>query len=287
MVRLTTQCPQQSMGRQLAALILIMLEVAMTAKSEKDMRWRYHQNNTFLQGWHEYIDKVMQLTLSKTFSNGFLKCLTGVLLIKMKYSNNFISYAKEVLQNTQFPCKVLKASGRITLQTNRNIMHFYVRHDMGCLMYTWSFHIHRCLSLKISVENIQFGSGYLECRWGRLTINKFKSVHHSFIYCGHQTNFHIYPSYSDMNITIHSHIYSIFTFSASYTILTKNQFVSISTSTLKISVIFRIYLIENDILFCIFHIKVKKIHKIIVLFPQRVSYKIQLYDGPGFLSPVL
>ena len=90
-----------------------------------------------------------------------------------------------------------------------------------------------------------------------------------------------------MHITIHSLIDSMFTFSTSHTVTNKNQFVSISTSTLKNYLISRIFMVENDNLLYVFYIKVQQIHKIFVLFPLAVYYKVELFDGPGFQSPIL
>ena len=265
----------------------MILGVVMTDTFERMMGWRKHLNKAFSQVWHVYIHKIMQIILTQTFSNDQLECITKTLLIKMRNSNNFLLYAREVLENTPFSSSVLKASGRIALQMDLKLMGSYRNRYTVSLHYTWLFHTLRSLSLRINVENIQFATGYLGCHWARLRINKFNSLHHSFIYCGHQTNFSIYPSYSDVNITLYTNRDSLFIFSASYTIVTKNQIVSISSSNLNIADILWIYRIDNEFFFYTFHVKVKKIHHAVVLFLKTITYTYRLYDGPGFLSPKL
>ena len=221
---------------------------------EKMESWRKHFKKGLVQILFEYIHKIMQRILLKIFSNDPLECITEVLSTKMKSSNKFLSYTKEILHNTKYASKVSKASGRITLQKNRSIMNleYSLAHFLN---YTWTFQTHKSFTLNITVENIQFSSDYLACYWGRIIIHKSKSLDNTFTYCGHQTNFNIYPSYNDVNITVISYEYFIFTFSASYTITNKNQIVSINTSNFKIS---WIYLIENHIFLYTFHIKVRK-----------------------------
>ena len=196
--------------------LCVISRIAMRNTLEKNWRLGKPTKTRFHQVWLEYIHKTMQIVLLKIFSYDPLDCLSGVLSYKMKSSKKFLAYTRDKLQNTQYTCEVSKASGRITLQMNGDIMNNYVFGFHSFSRYTWLFHTHKRLSLNITVENIQFASDYLACHWGRLKIYSFKSLHIPFTYCGHQSNFNIYPCYSDANITIRSYRHSIFMFSAAY-----------------------------------------------------------------------
>ena len=261
--------------------LCVISGIAMTDGLKTNRRWQKPSKSRLPQVWVEYIHKTMQIVLEKIFSYDPLDYVSGVLLTKVKISKKFMVYARDISQNTQYASEVLKASGRIKLQMNESIMNNYVLGFHPFSSYTWLFHTHKRLSLNISIENIQFASDYLDCHWGRLKIYSSKSLDSTFTYCGHQTSFNIYPYYSDVNITISSYRHSIFIFSASHTIITKNQIVSISTSNLKIS---WINLVENDILLYTFYITVRKIYNIIVQFTETLFHKYDLFDGPGFLS---
>ena len=208
-----------------------------------------------------------------------------MLLIKVKYSDNFMSYASEILQNTPLTCNIPKASGRITFQANENIMGFYVGYAAVYLTYTWIFNVHQSLALNITIETIQFASDYLGCYWARLTVHNSESLDSPFMYCGHQTNFNIYPSYNPVNINIHSYRGSIFTFFALFSIIIKNQIGNIKPSALNMN-IYWIYVTENNYIFSYtFHIKVIKIHYVFLQFSETASFRYEIYDGPGLLSP--
>ena len=164
---------------------------------------------------------------------------------------------------------------------NGSIMDRYASEFQSFINYTWIFHTHKSLALNITVENVQFASDYLECHWGRLTIYSFKSLGIPFTFCGHQTNFNVNPGYRDVNIVIHSYMYSIFMFSATHTIITKSQIVGTNTSNFKNS---WIYFVKNDTVLYTFYIKVRRIHNIVVQFTETLFYRYDLFDGPGFLS---
>ena len=148
-----------------------------------------------------------------------------------------MSYASEILQNTPLTCNISKASGNITLQANENIMGFYVGYAAVYLTYTWIFNVHPSLALNITIETIQFASDYLGCYWARLTVHNSESLDSPFIYCGHQTNFNIYPSYNPVNINIHSYRGSTFTFFALFSIIIKNQIGNIKPSALNMNIL--------------------------------------------------
>ena len=112
-------------------------------------------------------------------------------------------------------------------------------------------------------------------------------MENQFTYCGHQTNFNIYPSYNVIDISIHSYKHSFFAFTALQTIITERLIVSFETSNSSvpdISSVHLIHLIKSEILVETFHIKVRKIHHLVVQFSETGSYTHELYDGPGFLS---
>ena len=127
------------------------------------MRWRKSSQNEFRQVWHDYVHKTTEIILEKIYLYDSLESLSSVLLIKVKYSDNFMSYASEILQNTPLTCNISKASGRITPQANKNIMGSYVGYAAVYLTYTWIFNVHQSLALNITIETIQFASDYLGC----------------------------------------------------------------------------------------------------------------------------
>ena len=261
--------------------LYVISGILKTDGLDKDRRWGKLSKKEFPQVWFKYVHKVMQIVLLKIFSYDPLDCISKVLSTKMKSSKKFLAYARYILQNSQYASKVSKASGRITLQMNGSIMKTDASRFESFKNYIWIFSTHKSLALNITVENIQFATDYLQCNWGRLTILSFKSLGIPFTFCGHQTSFNIYPSYSDVNIVIYSYMYSIFIFSASHTIITKSQIVGISTSNLKSS---WIYFVKKGTVLYTFHIKVRKIHNIVVQSTETLFYRYDIYDGPGFLS---
>ena len=263
-------------------LFLCMIsEIAMTEVLKEIKRSRKPLSKGFPPVWNGYIHKIMEIALSRIFLNDHIDCMTEVLSTKVISSNTFLLYSREILQNSLHVSRVSKASTRLTLQTNESIMDRYVSGHHPFINYTWVFKTHLSLALNITVENIQFANDYLGCFWGRLIIYNFKSLGSPFTYCGHHTKFNIYPSYSNVNITIHSYRYSIFIFSASHTIIIKNQIVSISTSNFEIS---WIYFVERNNFMYTFHIKVRKIYHVVVLFSKMESYRYNLFDGSGLMS---
>ena len=175
-------------------------------------------------------------------------------------------------------------SGRVRLQANENIMDIYERYGQIFLTYTWIFSIHPSIALNITIQNIQFASDYLECHWARLMIYNSETLNSPFTYCGHHNQFNIYPSYSNVNITIHSYRHSMYTFSASHTIITKNRIQTIKTYNLNLVISYLYLATSNYIFWYVFHITVRKIHQVAVRLPKMVSYAYDLYDGPGILS---
>ena len=257
----------------------------MDTTFKKVMKWRKSSQKEFTQVWHDYVHKATQIILEKIFLYDSLESLTSVLLIKVKYSDNFMSYASEILENTPLTCNISKASGRITLQANENIMGFYVGYGAVYLTYTWILNINPSLALNITIENIQFASDYLECYWARLTVHNSESLDAPFTYCGHHTNFNIYPRYNDVNIAIYSYRGSIFNFFALFSIMIKNQIVNIKPSILNMD-IYWIYVTENNYIFSYtFHITVIKIHYVFLQFSETVYFRYEIYDGPGVMSP--
>ena len=261
--------------------LFVISGIVMTDGLDRNRRWGKPSKKGFPQVWFKYVHKVMQIVLLKIFSYDPLDCISRVLSAKMKNSKMFLAYARDILKNTHYTSKVSKASGRITLQMNGSIMDKYTSGFQSFINYTWIFHTHKSLVLNITVENVQFASDYLECHWGRLKIYSFKSLGIPFTFCGHQTNFNVYPGCRDVNIVIHSYMYSIFMFSATHTIIPKSQIVGINTSNFKNS---WIYFVKNNTVLYTFYIKVRKIHNIVVQFTETLFYRYDLFDGPGFLS---
>ena len=255
-----------------------------TFEKNVNVMWRKDLNKGIVQAWHGHIHKVIQVMLENIYSHYYLYYTTEVLFIEMKVSYNFISYSREILKHTPRTSDIVKASGRLSLHANEMLMDTYLVIGGWFLNYTWNFYIHPHLALNITVENIQFASDYLECYWARLTVHNSKSLKNQFIYCGHQTNFNIYPSYNVIDISIHSYKHSSFAFTALQTIITERLIVSFETSNSSVPDISWVHLIKSEILVETFHIKVRKIHHLVVQFSETGSYTYELYDGPGFLS---
>ena len=108
------------------------------------------------------------------------------------------------------------ASGKMFLYSRRNKLWNHFKPDIYGRFYQFTapFKMDKRLSLNLTLHDLYFSSGYVDCKRGNMSIFEFrlmKTAQLSLIYCGYHSEFSIYPGESSVSIltSVYAHILMI------------------------------------------------------------------------------
>ncbi len=197
-----------------------------------------------------------------------------------------------------------KFEGTVTLLWTKRI----------CYNFLWTFHLDPQLWLNITLAKLYFESKFDDCILEQLKIQKtlhnttydgelwlshddifasgfnkrpakLKSIlkENAFIFCGQHSIFSLYPLFHHIDIRVIL-MYDIqFQLKAEYSVVDFENSIHSLTFFFQVSKLYIVHTIQNYsvISYCI---KVRKVDQIVLNITGK---KFVIYDGPGFLSPVL
>ncbi len=197
-----------------------------------------------------------------------------------------------------------KFEGTVTLLWTKRI----------CYNFLWTFHLDPQLWLNITLVKLYFESKFDDCILEQLKIQntlhnttydgelwlshddifasrfskrpaKLKSIlkENAFIFCGQHSIFSLYPSFHHIDIRVIL-MYDIqFDLKAEYSVVDFENSIHSLTFSFQVPKPYIVHIIQNYsvISYCI---KVRKVYHIVLNITGK---KFVIYDGPGFLSPVL
>ena len=250
----------------------------------------------------KYINKAILLSVQRQELNSDEGNIVGILLKLNRYSLRFVRYSNQLMKQTPLVCNVTLASGRFALVFNSDFssdtIDLYTAQILNTLdnsmyqyTYTWSFNLDKNISLNITFKSIYFTSRSEDCIGGNLAVYNLRSKQEAFIYCGHHSTFSLYPKFNNINIDI-SVAESVFIIlNASYSVMDIDFVINnpivygfIHSESVKL---LSNHLIKSEHLLSTYLIQVFRINSISLEYLNLLNYTTVVYDGPGFLSPII
>ena len=247
-------------------------------------------NEESLKQWRVYIDEYLELLIPALLSHEIN--IQGFLLFQLKYVAYFAQKSKAVLSLYfyTFGSKIKMASGKMFLYSIRNEFWNHYKPDIYGKFYqfTANFKMDKMLSLNLTLHDLYFSSGYVDCKRGNMSIFKsMKTVQPSIFYCGYHSEFSIYPGESNVSIltSVYAHILMVLnaTFSVTDSKLVRT-FPTKYYSHMTSFFIWNVY--ENYAEINIF-VQTWKTHTIKLQLLQKYVQWHVVYNGPGHESAIL
>ncbi len=176
-----------------------------------------------------------------------------------------------------------------------------------CHNFLWTFNLDPQLWLNITVMKLYFKSKFDDCILEQLKIQntlhntrydgelwlslsnkrpanlKYILKENAFIFCGQHSIFSLYPSFHHIDIRVILIYYIQFDLRVEYSVVDFQNFIHSLTFSHQVPKPYIVHIIQNYSVMS-YCIKVRKVDHIVLNITGK---KFVIYDGPGFLSPVL
>ena len=251
----------------------------------------------------------------KYFSLYVDKCLEQIMIKYIKYEKNMQSY---IIDTNYFSDTFMRYSKNARASTpvkwSRKYQHFVIRPDAianliwtsGRILYTkdheymtplvYRVKLNSHLSMNFSIQMLYFASSPKHCLNGYLLFLRplstsgdiNKGIMKAFLrYCGYYSQTNIYPEFNIFFIEIIALDYIDVFIDVLVSVLDKHKSVTIPSGISSQLIISSLWIIKEKYIISYF-IQMRKIYNIkIRRFHQIVLERLNIYDGPGFKSPVV
>ena len=135
------------------------------------------QTGNFLKEWKVYIDEYLELLIPLLLSPN--TNIQSFLFFQLNYVSYFAEKSKAVLPLYFyiFGSKIKMASGKMFLYSTRNKLWNNFKPDIygNFYQFTATFKMDERLSLNLTLHDLYFSSGYMDCKRGNMSIFEFNS----------------------------------------------------------------------------------------------------------------
>lgn len=178
----------------------------------------------------------------------------------------------------------------------------------ACMNVLWAFNLNPKLRLNFTSVHLYFKSKYSACHLQQVKIHKAlpnivvrpmgtrtgyqaASVQvrnilrkNAFVFCGQHSTFSLYPSFSAVDVRIIAFRPDDLTLTVIYSVVDNKNTIHSLTSLTQDPKPYITHTIGGDCAVLSYCIKVQKVKHVVI---YTADLKVVIYDGPGFLSPIV
>ena len=293
----------------------MMLLLLSSTKGDDSLRYIVFKREIFMNSpkhWHIYVKSFLQSLLKsiriyesnlRTFSFASVRSSD----IFLKYRVKRIKIVDIILANMKdipfFPKETIidfLNEGKHFMRSYSD--NAYLQLATGTLSYSekdnvriprmFSIKLAKFFSLNFTMEKLYFSSGPNHCLRGNLSFleptSRPTAANHVFLsFCGHYSRICVYPQFATFYMKIYISKTMLFLLDAIFSVMDRNIVTNGNTTKWNgIHVVSHI-MIKGEINIHNFMIQVSKTNQVMIRMATKFSEKYLVYNGPGFLSPII
>ena len=276
-----------------------------------------HWGILFLKGksswthWHIYIKSFLQSLLKSILHESNLRTFS---LTSYRTSGIFLKYRVKRIELLDIVLANLKDIPFLPKETIIDLLnegkHFmlpyfdnaYLQLATGTLSYSekdnvripgmFSIKLAKFFSLNLTMEKLYFGSGPNHCLRGNLSFleptSRPTAANHVFLsFCGHYSRICVYPQFATFYMKIYISKTILFLLDAIFSVMDRNIVTNGNTTKWNGIHVVSYIMIKGEINIHSVMIQVSKINQIIIGITTMFNKEYWVYNGPGFLSPII
>ena len=244
--------------------------------------------------WRIYIDKYLALLIQTVHLPD--KNIQSFFFFQLNCTTYFIEKSKAVLPLYfyTYGSTIRRISGKMLLHSKDNKLwsKYYLQYIgfQDIYHFAATFITDKRLSLNITVHDLFFSSGTVNCETGSLSIFELKLEkvkHRSLLYCGFHSEFNIYPGTNMFSIvsSVHSHI--LMFLHAVFYVTDSNLLKTFPAAKQSHTIPVSIWNVHENYTEISLFIQISKCHKVKLQLSQTYFEWHLVYNGPGQNSAIL
>ena len=245
-----------------------------------------------LKEWKVYIDEYLELLIQLLLSPD--TNIQTFLFLQQNYVTYFAEKSKTVipLYFYTFGSKIKIASGKMFLYSRRNKLWNHFKPDIYGRFYQFAatFKMDKRLSLNLTLHDLYFSSGCIDCKRGNMSVFEFKSKKIErliLLYCGYHSEFSIYPGESSFSILTSVYAHTLMVLNATFSVTDLSLVKTFPTKYYSQTNSIFIWNVYENYAEISLLVQTWKTHKITLQLSQKYLQWHVVYNGPGHMSAIL